>query len=188
MRPILKLPAQVLWLVSLYLPGLAAETAMQVPRQSIDHVGACGFLQLQKEFQRAIEHCNEALRQDPTNDQLLSNRGSALYALGRFDDALRDFNAAMLLPPQNARNFFNRALVHAAKRDHERAIDDYDQAIKLMPNLAIAYNNRGAEFEATGEREKAISDYRQALRLSPALGAIALQNLRHWVRSSRFQG
>src|SRR5262249_61060859 len=99
-------------------------------------------------------------RTQRTNDQLLSNRGSALYALGRFDDALRDFNAAMLLPPQNARNFFNRALVHAAKRDHERAIDDYDQAIKLMPNLAIAYNNRGAEFEATGERGTAISDYR----------------------------
>ena len=188
MRPILKLPAQVLWLVSLYLPGLAAETAMQVPRQSIDHVGACGFLQLQKEFQRAIEHCNEALRQDPTNDQLLSNRGSALYALGRFDDALRDFNAAMLLPPQNARNFFQPS-VSARRQERSRTRHRrLRSGIKLMPNLAIAYNNRGAEFEATGEREKAISDYRQALRLSPALGAIALQNLRHWVRSSRFQG
>src|SRR5262245_22177359 len=178
MRPNLKVTVLVLWLVSLHVPGLAAEATIQASRKSIDHAAACGFLQLRKEFQRAIEHCDEALRHDPANDQVLSNRGSAHYALGHFDHALRDFDAAMLLLPQNARNFFNRALVHAARKDHRRAIEDYDQAIKLMPNLAIAYNNRALEFEATGERDKAISDYREALRLSPTLGPVVLQSLR----------
>ncbi len=141
----------------------------------IGHAAACGLFQLRKEL--STEHCDAALRDDPANDQSLSNRGSALFALGNFEEALSDFNEAMRLKPQNARNFFNRALVHAARKDPQRAIADYDEAIRLMPGLAIAYNNRAREFEVTGEHDKAIADYRMALRLGPSLGEVIRHNL-----------
>jgi Flp pilus assembly protein TadD len=94
--------------------------AARPPHDSIDHATACGLFQLKREFRRAIEHCDAALRDDPTDDQSLSNRGSAHLSLGNFEEALRDFNEAMRFKPQNARNFFNRALVHAARKDHQR--------------------------------------------------------------------
>lgn len=163
----------------LLLPrGLWAETPVRAPHRDIDHVAACGIFQLKKDYRRALDHCNAALQGDPDDDQSLSNRGSAHFALGNHEEALRDFNAAMRLKPADARNYFNRALVHAARKDHVHAIADYDEAIRLMPDLAIAYNNRAREYEATGEREKAITDYRAALRLAPSLGAIIRHNLR----------
>jgi len=168
----------VIVLSIVHATAVPAQTPANVPPPSLDHGAACAFFQLKKEYQRAIDHCDQALLNDPNNDNVLSNRGSAYFSLGKLDEALRDFNAAMLLKPQNARNFFNRALVHGAKKDHQRAIADYDEAIRLMPDLAIAYNNRGSEFEASGERDKAISDYREALRLSPSLSPVIMPNLR----------
>lgn len=157
--------------------GVSAETPVGGPHQLIDHPTACGLLQLTKEFRRAIDHCNAALRDDPSDDQTLSNRGSAHFAIGNLEEALGDFNAAMQLKPQDARNFFNRALVHTARKDHQRAIADYNEAIRLMPNLAIAYNNRAREFEVTGELDKAIADYRKALLLAPSLESVVRHNL-----------
>ena len=142
-----------------------------------DDVVMCGFLQMHRQFQHAIDHCDAALQASPNNADTLSNRGSANLALGRLERALIDFGQAIEQRPDDASNYFNRALAHAAAEQHERAIADFTKAIELMPTLAIAHNNRGLAYEKLGERDKAVADYRAALTLAPNLKMIE-NNLR----------
>ena len=167
--------ALLLWVSS--SGAIAAQTPGPSLDQSIDHAAACGLLQLGKEFLRALEHCDQALQDNPGDHSTLLNRGSAHLALGNLDEALSDFERAIEIKPEDPRNYYNRALVHGAKKDHRRAIADYSEAIRIMPSLAIAYNNRGYELEAIGELEQAVADYRQALRLAPSLAAVIRPNL-----------
>jgi len=156
---------------------LLAQTSGSPTDNSIDHTTACGLFQLGKEFRRALEHCDRALDDNPSDHSTLLNRGSAHLALGNLEEALSDFERAIKIKQEDARNYFNRALVYAAKKDHRRAIADYNEAIRIMPSLAIAYNNRAAQLETMGEVEQAITDYRQALRLAPSLAPVIRPNL-----------
>lgn len=162
--------------------GLAAQIAIPDPGATHavappDDVVMCGFLQMHRQFQHAIDHCNAALLANPNNADTLSNRGSANLALGRPEQALADFGQAIDQRPDDASNYFNRGLVHAAAGQHERAIADYTKALELMPTLAIAHNNRGLAYEKLGEREKAIADFRAALARAPNLKMVE-NNLR----------
>ena len=100
--------------------------------QSIDHAAACGLFQLGKEFRRALQHCNQALQDNPGDHSSLLNRGSAHLTLGNLDEALSEFDRAIEMKPEDPRNYFNRALVHGAKKDHRRAIADYSEAIRII--------------------------------------------------------
>lgn len=142
-----------------------------------DDAALCGFLQIQRQFHHALDHCDSALRQDPSNADIFSNRGSANLSLGNFESALADFSRSIEERPSDASNYFNRALVHAATEQHHQAIGDYTKALELMPSLAIAYNNRGLAFEKLGERDKAVADFRAALAIAPNLKLIE-NNLR----------
>ena len=162
--------------------GLAAQIAIPAPGATHtvappNNVVMCGFLQMHRQFQHAIDHCNAALLANPNKADTLSNRGSANLALGRTEQALADFGQAIDQRPDDASNYFNRGSVYAAAEQHERAIADYTKALELMPTLAIAHNNRGLAYEKLGQRENAIMDFRAALILAPNLKMIE-NNLR----------
>jgi tetratricopeptide (TPR) repeat protein len=142
-----------------------------------DDAVMCGVLQMQRQIEQAIDHCNEALLASPNDGDTLSNRGSANLALGRLQQAMIDFDRAIELQPSDSSNYFNRAMVHAAAKQHEDAVADYTKALELMPTLAIAHNNRGLAYEQLGDREKAIADFRAALAMAPTLKIIE-NNLR----------
>ena len=162
--------------------GIAAHIAFANPGAAhtvapADDVVMCGLLQMHKQFQHAIDHCDAALQATPNNADTFSNRGSANLALGRLEQAMADFGRAIEQQPGDASNYFNRALAHAAAEQNDRAIADYTKALELMPTLAIAHNNRGLAYEKLGERDKAIADFRAALAIAPNLKMIE-NNLR----------
>lgn len=171
---------------SLQLGGLVLALMVQVATSEItaahtvappDNVVMCGRLQMQRQFQHALEHCDLALLIDPDNAGTLSNRGSAYLVLGRLEQATADFDRAIEQQPGDASNYFNRALAFATAEQYERAIGDYTKALELKPTLAIAHNNRGLAYEKLGARDKAIADFRAALATAPHLKVIE-NNLR----------
>jgi len=130
-RRLRTLPIVLLLLVS-SSGAVAAQTSGPSLDQSIDHAAACGLFQLGKEFRRALQHCNQALQDNPGDHSSLLNRGSAHLTLGNLDEALSEFDRAIEMKPEDPRNYFNRALVHGAKKDHRRAIADYSEAIRII--------------------------------------------------------
>jgi len=120
-----------------------------------------------REYDKAIENFDQALKLNPNLAEAYNNRGNAYRHKGEFDKAIDDYNKALKLNPNDADAYNNRGIAYDDKGEYDKAIDDYNKALKLNPNLAEAYNNRGVTYRHKGEFDKAIDDYNKALKLNP---------------------
>ena len=119
-----------------------------------------------KEYRRAIELYDEAIRVNPKNAIAYGNRALAHHYLTEYNEAIEDNNIAVSLDPKYAGAFRNRGAAYAELGNHQQALKDYIKAIELDPNDAIAYNNRGISYCNLKQYEQAIQDYNKAIELN----------------------
>jgi tetratricopeptide (TPR) repeat protein len=121
-----------------------------------------------REYDRAIQDDDEAIRLDPSNALALNSRGIAHKDKGEYDRAIQDYDEAIRLNPSYASAFNNRGIVYVDKGEYDRAIQDYGEAIRLDPSFASAFNNRGAAYDAIGDYDRAIQNFDEAIELNPS--------------------
>jgi tetratricopeptide (TPR) repeat protein len=120
-----------------------------------------------REYDRAIQDYNEAIRLSPSTAYNYRERGKAYYAKRDYDHAIQDFSEAIRLDPNDASAYNFRGNACDIKNDHDRAIQDFNEAIRLSPNVASTYNNRGNAFEHKEDYDRAIHDFNEAIHLDP---------------------
>ena len=96
-------------------------------------------------------------------------RGSALMARGKLDEAIRQFQEASRLKPESAsaHNNLGVALGKAGRTDE--AIRQYQEAIRVKPGHAKARSNLGNALAKEGRTEEAIHQFQEAIRVRPDL-------------------
>jgi tetratricopeptide (TPR) repeat protein len=136
-----------------------------------------------RNYDRAIDDYNDAIRLDPKYAIGFHNRGLAYLRKGRLDPAIEDFDAAIRLNPKYASAFINRALAYQEKAQwdfdayladgmyEDRAIRDLDEAIGLDPGNATGFRNRGLVNSRRQRYDRAIQDFDEAIRLNPNVAA-----------------
>jgi len=97
----------------------------------------------------------------------LSNRGTVLYALKRFDEALASFDAALALRPDYAEALSNRGAILQELGRFDDALASYDRALALTPNYVEALSNRSNTLRALNRFEEALASCDRALALRP---------------------
>lgn len=122
-----------------------------------------------RDYSRAIQDYNAAIRLNPNIAAPYYGRGEAYDHTGNFDLAIKDYNEAIRLSPNFAYAYDGRGRAYRNKGDFEHAIQSYDEAIRLNPNYAFAYNNRGDAYRSKGDYDLAIRDFNEAIRLNPNL-------------------
>lgn len=122
----------------------------------------------QRDFDKAIADCSEAIRLNPKLAEAYSIRGYAYSEKGEFDKAITDYNEAIRLNRHDARTYGNRGRAYYNKGELDKAIADYSEAIRLNPKDAKAYWGRGLAYQS--DLDKAILDFTEALRLDPNFG------------------
>ena len=100
-----------------------------------------------------------ALQVDPAHAEALSNRGAALRALRRYDEALADYDRALALAPRSATTLNNRAVTLAALGRHREAVECYDRALAIDPEYARARYNRALSRLMLGNFREGWVDY-----------------------------
>lgn len=132
----------------------------------------------QGQTSQGIKALDEAIRLNPNDPHLFSNRGVAYYQARNFSAALSDYNQALKLNPNFAEALSNRSQLHVAERRYDEAIADANQAIALNPNLTEAYLNRGNALFGKNNLDGATQDYQTVLRKTdPANQSKAYNNL-----------
>jgi len=83
------------------------------------------------------------------------NKGSALYFLGKYDEAIECYDHAIKIDPNNPVVWNNKglALYHLGKYDE--AILSYDHAIKIDPSDADAWNSKGNSLNSLDKKDEA---------------------------------
>ncbi|XP_013140539.1 PREDICTED: hsp70-Hsp90 organizing protein 3-like [Papilio polytes] len=84
-------------------------------------------------FIEAVLHYTHAIKMDPSNYVLYSNRSFAFLKLDQHYLSLQDANETVKLQPQWAKGYFRRAEVEAASGLYDEAIVSYTIALKLDP-------------------------------------------------------
>jgi tetratricopeptide (TPR) repeat protein len=128
-----------------------------------------------KDYDRAIQHFDLAIRLNPLQAGAYYSRGNAWRAKGRPNRAIADYDKALQLRPQYAAALTARGLAWHDKEEYDRAIADFDAAMQSDPQFAWALNGRGRAWYAKKAFDRALADFDQALRLHPTY-AIALNN------------
>jgi tetratricopeptide (TPR) repeat protein len=136
-----------------------------------------------RNYDRAIDDYNKAIRLDPKYAVGFYNRGLAYLRKGRTDRAIEDFNEAIRLNPKYTNAFINRAIAYREKAQwdfdaylaegmyEDLATRDLDRAIKLDPNNAMAFRHRGIINTRMQRYDRAIQDFNEAIRLNPNVGS-----------------
>jgi lipoprotein NlpI len=123
--------------------------------------------QNKRDYDRAIQDYDQAIRLDPDSALTRNNRGSAYQHKGDYERALQDYDQAIRLDATFAVAFNNRGRAHHFKENYAQAIRDYDQAIELDPDYALAYYNRALARFDQGLYIGAVPDFVRAFNLDP---------------------
>jgi tetratricopeptide (TPR) repeat protein len=117
----------------------------------------------------AVELIDRALKGNPNDVVALNNRGNALHALQRFDEAVAACDRALALRPDYTDALCNRgAALHELKR-YDEALAASDRIVALQPDRAEAHSNRGNTLRALGRLSEAVEACDRALALRPDL-------------------
>ncbi|WP_428619992.1 tetratricopeptide repeat protein [Reyranella sp.] len=132
-----------------------------------------GILDLEDQApERALARFDQAIALRPDHAQAHSNRGNALYHLGRLPEALADYDRAIALAPAFIDALYNRGNVLYAMGRRDEAVSTYDRLIALQPGHAEAHSNRGVVLFDVGRFDDAVASYDRAIALRPAQAAL----------------
>jgi hypothetical protein len=95
----------------------------------------------------------------PGHPAALYNRGNALAALGRYDEAIAAFDRALAATPDHAKAWNNRGRALQALNRHADAIASFDKAIILQKDDADAHFNRALSLLTLGDLRHGFEHY-----------------------------
>lgn len=125
----------------------------------------------------------QALAYDPTLPFALSNRASALAALGRYDEALAAYSAL----PDSAEKLSNQAAVLAQMQRYVEAEASYRAALALAPEIATYHHDLGLVLFLLKRHDEALACYTEALRLRPTYASAYRNQARLYHELKRFE-
>ena len=144
------------------------DAVRDAPGSESPWIGRANFYTRRADYSHALDDYNHALSIERRDPGVYDNRGVALNAVGRRDEAIADFTHAIALDPHDLHAYANRATVYLALNRLDLAIADLTVVVRGEPTNGMAFYNRGSSYERSGALDKALDDYRSAVRLLPS--------------------
>lgn len=128
-----------------------------------------GILDLEdREPARALARLDRVIVLRPDRSQAHSDRGNALFHLGRLHEALASYDTAIALAPAYVDAHYNRGSALSAMGRRDEAVVSFDRLITLRPDHVEGYSNRGVVLFDLGRFDEAVASYDKAIALRPA--------------------
>ncbi|HLV61562.1 MAG TPA: tetratricopeptide repeat protein [Fredinandcohnia sp.] len=107
------------------------------------------------EAEAALEHFERAARRRPQDGRIHLDRGLALQALGRFDEATEAFAQALASGGASREALHGLGHAHAARGDLDAAIASFRTALERDPEDAVARKNLEALLRSKRKQQRA---------------------------------
>jgi serine/threonine protein kinase/Flp pilus assembly protein TadD len=120
----------------------AANEALRIAPDLVETHLALGFIQYygNRNYDKALKHFHEVLKQQPTNDEANSAIGYVLRRKGKFEESLGYFRRALKVNPRSFLvNWDNLGVTLKTLRRYKEAEKYIDRAISLAPEMSVAY-------------------------------------------------
>ena len=116
----------------------------------------------QGEYSKAVLGYTNALKENPNDCTILSDRAVAFLHLNEKKKCIADFNLAVQLQPNYSFRYASRAYAKKHFNDIDGAIEDYETAINLDPTDEISQNNLGVLLEEMGAQAQADTHFEKS--------------------------
>ena len=121
----------------------------------------------EKDYQRALDDMNEAIKLQPHYAGFFINRAFLRYNLDDYFGAMADYDYALTLDPMNAVAYFNRGLLLAEVHDNDRAIQDFTKVLQFNKDDYRALFNRAMLYQQTNNFKLALADINKVVEQFP---------------------
>ncbi|GAQ78393.1 HSP70/HSP90 organizing protein HOP [Klebsormidium nitens] len=86
------------------------------------------------DYPEAIRHYTEALKRNPNDHRIYSNRAACYTKLGAMPEGLKDAEKTIELAPDFVRGYERKGSVQFFMKKYEDALETYQQGLKIDPN------------------------------------------------------
>ncbi|GIV27015.1 MAG: hypothetical protein KatS3mg027_0829 [Bacteroidia bacterium] len=121
---------------------------------------------LVKQYEKAIEYVNKALKIDETLAKGYFIKGNVYKESGDTNKAISSYQTAVEQDPQMVDAYIDLGVLYAA-RNNTLALQYYNNALKLEPKNSIALYDKAFFFQQIGNADSAITLYQHILKLYP---------------------
>jgi len=105
-------------------------------------------------YDEALANQDQALKLQPEDPLLWTNRGIVLARSGRYEEALASCDKALELQPNDESGYYSKACCYALQGDVDLAIENLQQAINLNPPRCRRVAKRDSDFDSIREDER----------------------------------
>lgn len=133
------------------------------------------------DYSTAMKHYSEAIKRNPDDPKLYSNRAACYTKLAAFDLGLRDCDQCCKLDPKFIKGWIRKGKILQGMQQHSKALNAYQKALELDPSNAEAlegYRACSTQLNSNPEevRQRAMADPEvQSILRDPAMRCILEQ-------------
>ena len=122
------------------------------------------YLEL-KEYDKAIDNLDQALRYSDNDPRLYATRGDAWRLKGEFQKAIEDYDQSLQLDAQAADVRYTRGQAHMSMAHYERAAEDFRRASSLDNRNPAILNSLGLALQKQNKLDEAAENFGRAITL-----------------------
>ncbi len=143
-----------------------------MPKQSLAYTNLCRAYNDTKQYELAINACNNALRISPNDGETSFYLGRAYDLLGKSSEATRYYDQAVIglveftkNNPDYSDGFYLLGNAYYADDQRDRAIESYRRCLELSPRFVKARYNLGLMYVKKKDKAGAMDQYNSLLAL-----------------------
>uniref|UniRef100_J3LZY5 STI1 domain-containing protein n=1 Tax=Oryza brachyantha TaxID=4533 RepID=J3LZY5_ORYBR len=88
----------------------------------------------QQKYPEAVKHYTEALRRNPKDPRVYSNRAACYTKLGAMPEGLKDAEKCIELDPTFSKGYTRKGAIQFFMKEYDRALETYQAGLKHDPN------------------------------------------------------
>jgi len=88
----------------------------------------------ENKFALAVEKYTEAIKRNPSDHTIYTNRAQSYIKLMALPEALKDCEECLRLKPDFVKGFLKKGQVHFMMKEYQKALQTYEHALELDPN------------------------------------------------------
>ncbi len=119
-------------------------------------------------YNKAIDQCQQILRQDPNHIAAINNMGRILFLSGALDRASQEYDRALRVDPNHADTLMNRAILRSEIGRYNEAEQDFKHVLEYNPEASGACYQLGILYTKRGLYGRAIQEFEHAIEIDPA--------------------